>query len=387
MNFDAAIDRRNTGCVKYDGLKEAFGNDTLTPLWVADMDFAVCPAIQDALMRRVQHPVYGYSITPESYWQSIIDWCASRHGLDIAKEELRYVPGVVRGLSYAVLHFTRPGDRILIQPPVYHPFRHIIEGNDRKVVNNRLLEDADGHFLMDFELLERQLRDERPAMMVLCNPHNPGGRVWTADELRQVAKLCRSYGTLVVSDEIHGDVELFGNRYTPFASASEDAAQNSVMLAAPSKTFNIPGIVSSWCVVKNEQLRRSFFHFLDVNEYSAPTMFVTAATEAAYRHGSQWLDEVLRYIENNIVFVEDFLRREIPEIRPIRPQASFLVWLDCTATGLKGDALRRLFVDKAGLALNDGEMFGPGGECHMRLNVACTRATLANALSRLASAF
>lgn len=387
MNFDAAIERRNTGCVKYDGLKEAFGNDTLTPLWVADMDFAVCPAIQDALMRRVQHPVYGYSIAPESYWQSIIDWCASRHGLDIAKEELRYVPGVVRGLSYAVLHFTRPGDRILIQPPVYHPFRHIIEGNDRKVVNNRLLEDADGHFLMDFELLERQLRDERPAMMVLCNPHNPGGRVWDADELRRVAKLCRTYGTLVVSDEIHGDVELFGNRYTPFASVSEDAAQNSVMLAAPSKTFNIPGIVSSWCVVKNEQLRRSFFHFLDVNEYSAPTMFVTAATEAAYRHGSQWLDEVLRYIENNIVFVEDFLRREIPEIRPIRPQASFLVWLDCTATGLQGDALRRLFVDKAGLALNDGEMFGSGGECHMRLNVACTRATLANALSRLAAAF
>ena len=387
MDFDAAIDRRNTGCVKYDGLKDAFGNDNLIPLWVADMDFAVCPAIQEALMRRVEHPVYGYSITPESYWQSIIDWCATRHGFNFTKEELRYVPGVVRGLSYAILHFTRPGDRVLIQPPVYHPFRHIIEGNGRKVVNNRLLEDADGHFLMDFDLLERQLRDERPAMMILCNPHNPGGRVWTADELRRVAKLCRTYGTFVASDEIHGDVELFGNRYTPFASVSEDATQNSIMLAAPSKTFNIPGIVSSWCVIKNEKLRRSFFHFLDVNEYSAPTMFVTAATEAAYRHGSQWLDEVLRYIEDNIVFVEDFLHREIPEIRPIRPQASFLVWLDCTATGLQGDALRRLFVDKAGLALNDGEIFGPGGERHMRLNVACTRATLADALSRLAKAF
>lgn len=239
---------------------------------------------------------------------------------------------------------------------------------------------------MDFELLERQFAEERPRMMILCNPHNPGGFVWSREELARLADLCTEYGVLVASDEIHGDLELFGNRYTPFASVSDAAAQCSVTFGAPSKTFNIAGIVSSWCVVKNPALRRKFFTWLTVNEYNVPTFVQTVATEAAYTKAAGWLDEALRYIEDNIRYTEQFLAERIPQIRAMRPQASFLVWLDCSALGLKGKDLVDLFVDKAHLALNDGEMFGTGGECHMRLNVGCCRTTLEKALRQLEDA-
>lgn len=382
MKFDRIIDRRNTNCVKYDELKTAFGKENLIPLWIADMDFEVCPAISDALKKRVDHKIYGYPAVPDCYWQSIINWANHRHGFKFSKEEICYIPGVVRGIGYIINFFTRKGDKILIQPPVYHPFKKVIEGNGRVVVNNQLI--CTGETMkMDFADLEKKIKEEKPRMMLLCNPHNPGGIVWDKETLAKVAHICAENGVIVVSDEIHADVELFGNRYTPFATVSEEAAQNCIALGAPSKTFNIPGLVSSWCVIKNEQLRKDFFNWMEINEFSAPTMFVTVATEAAYTKGEEWLEEMLRYVEDNILFVESFLKERIPSIKAMRPQASFLVWLDCSATGLTSCELKELFVEKSGLALNDGTMFGHGGECHMRLNVACPRATLEKALHQL----
>lgn len=385
FDFDKVVDRRNTDCVKYDGLRDAYGRDDLLPLWIADMDFEVCPAIYEALEKRVSHKVYGYPIARECYWNAIIGWLRRRHGFAVERDELCYVPGIVRGIGYIVNYFTSPGDKILIQEPVYHPFKNVVEGNGRIVVNNQL-HYVDGTLKMDFDDLKSKIAVEKPKMMILCNPHNPGGIVWTKEDLRKVAHICASAGTIVVSDEIHSDIELFGNRYTPFATVSEEASANSIILGAPSKTFNIPGIVSSWCVIKNAAIRDGFFKWMEVNEFSAPTMFVTLATEAAYTKGEDWLDELLEYIEGNICFVENYLKDNIPQIKPLRPQASFLMWLDCSVTGLKGLRLDDLFVSKAHLALNDGEMFGLGGEYHMRLNVACPRKVLEKALSQLKEA-
>ncbi len=385
-DFDRVVDRRNTYCMKYDGMDDSFGccNDVM-PLWIADMDFEVCPAISEALARRIDHKVYGYNMVPDSYWQSIINWAGKRHGFHFSKEEVCYVPGVVRGIGYAINHFTRRGDKILIQPPVYHPFKKVIEGNGRIVVNNPL-KCTCSNMDMDFDDLQRKIADEKPKMMILCNPHNPGGRIWDKETLAKVAHICKEAGMIVVSDEIHADVELFGNRYTPFATASKEAEEISVVFSAPSKTFNIPGLVSSWCVVKNPRLRTDFFHWLEINEFSAPTMFVTIATEAAYNHGEEWLDELLHYIEGNILFVENYLKEHLPKIRTMRPQASFLMWLDCSDLGMDSSHLGQFFVEKAHLALNNGEMFGCGGECHMRLNVGCPRSVLAQSLDRLREA-
>ncbi len=386
MDFDKIIDRRHTNCVKHDGMAEFFGRDDLIPLWVADMDFEVCPAITEALRQRLEHPVFGYAVTPDSYWQSIIDWSESRHGLMVTKEEITFVPGIVRGLAMALLALTEKGDKVIIQQPVYHPFRHIIEGNGRKVVNNPLRIAPDGSAKMDIALLERQIVEEQAKMLILCNPHNPGGFVWSRETLASVAEVCARHGVIVASDEIHGDLEMFGHRYTPYLSVSDEARQTGISFSAPSKTFNIAGIVSSWCAVKNPTLRRRFFTWLTVNEFNSPTFVQTIATEAAYRHGSQWLGEAIAYIEGNVLFVEKFLSERIPEIKPVRPQASFLVWLDCKGLGLQGRELADLFTAGAHLGLNDGEIFGPGGECHMRLNVGCPRSVLEQAMEQLAEA-
>ena len=383
MDFNKIIDRKHTGCAKYDGLKDLFGRDDLIPLWIADMDFEVCPEIYEALRRRVEHKIYGYHTAPDSYWESIVNWLGRRHDFHVTREELCYMPGIVRGIAFIINYFTKKGDKILIQQPVYHPFRQLIDGNGRKLVKNPLKLD-DNRMSMDLDLLEKQIKEERPQMMILCNPHNPGGIVWDKSTLERVAEICYDNDVLVVSDEIHGDLELFDNHYTSFATVSEKAAQNSIVLGAPSKTFNIPGLISSWCVIKNPELRKGFYQWMTANEFNTPTLFLTVATEAAYNHGEAWLKEATAYIEDNIRFVEKFIGENIPKIKVMRPQASFLLWLDCTAMGRKGKCLTDLFVNHAHLALNGGEMFGDGGECHMRLNVGCPRKTLEEALLHLA---
>lgn len=385
-DFDCEIDRTGTGAIKYEGLAELFGRSDVTPLWVADMEFACSPAIVDALRRRIDHPVYGYSLAPESYWQSIVGWLGRRHQFEVDRSELAFVPGIVRGIAYAINFFTQKGDGVVIQPPVYHPFRIVAEGNGRRVIENPLIQvdEADGYYAMDLEGLERIFRDEKPRMMILCNPHNPAGIQWDADTLRTVASLAKRYGVIVVSDEIHADLMLFGQRHIPFASVSQDAADVSVMFGAPSKTFNIPGLVSSWMVVKNPALREPFYHWMEVNEFSAPFFVATVATEVAYNEGEEWLGQLLHYVEGNVEAVERFCAEQLPMIHPVRPQASFLVWLDCRELGLEQPQLEDLFVNQARLALNTGTMFGSQGAGYMRLNIAMPRRRLLEALGRLA---
>lgn len=381
-NFDQIFDRCLSGALKCDALQLLYGNNNLTPLWVADLDFAVCPEIVAALEQRVMHPIYGYASTPDSYWQSIIDWLARRHAFCISRDELAFVPGVVRGIAYAINYFSRKGDKILIQQPVYHPFKKVIEGNGRKVVNNPLKLTESG-YEMDLEHLAQIIKSEQPKIMILCNPHNPIGIQWSADVMCQVAKICRENGVVVVSDEIHGDLMLYGEPHIPFVSVSDEAKAITITLGAPSKTFNIPGLVSSWMIIKDEQLRTPFYEWMSVNEFSSPTLFATIGTEAAYTYGEEWLCQMTKYIEGSIEMIENYVSENIPQIKVFRPQASFLLWLDCRDLNLSQPQLVDLFVNKAKLALNDGTMFGEEGKGFMRLNIGSPRSVLLKALEQL----
>ncbi len=384
-DFDRIIRRKGSGAMKVDGLAETFGREDLEGLWIADMDFAVAPPICDALCGRMHHPVYGYNVIPPRYWESIAGWLSRRHGWKVECGEITFIPGVVKGIALAINYFTVRGDKVVIQPPVYHPFKIVIEGNMREVVNNPLVPCEDG-YRMDLDGLEKIFATEHPRMMILCNPHNPVGIQWSSETLRQVASLARRYGVIVVSDEIHGDLMLDGRRHYPFASVSEDAAAVAITLGAPSKTFNIAGLVSSWCVIKNPELREGFYHWLEVNEFNAPTFTAIIGTMAAYDKCEDWLDEMLDYISGNIEEADRMFKELLPEVKVVRPQASFLIWLDCRGLGLSHDELIELFVDKAHLALNDGAMFGKEGSGFMRLNVGCPREVLRRAIKTLAAA-
>lgn len=384
-NFDTVIDRRGTSSMKYEGLDAVFGRHDVSPLWIADLDFAVCPDIVKTLRQRLDHPILGYFACPDSYWNAVMSWLERRHGLKTEREQLAFIPGVVKGIGYAVNFFSRPGDRIVIQPPVYHPFRMVIEGNGRQVVENPLVFDGD-NYTMDLDGLEEVITREKPTMMILCNPHNPIGIQWSAETLARVAAICRNHGVIVVSDEIHGDLVLYGKPHIPFVDVSDDARAVGVTLGAPSKTFNIPGLVSSWVLVKDPELRRDFFHWLEVNEFSAPMMISALGAEVAYTHGEQWLDEMVGYVEDNIDFAVNFVNRHIPGVRIIRPQASFLLWVDFRGLGLSQNELMDLLLDKAHIALNDGTMFGAQGLGFARLNVGTPRSVLATALEQIREA-
>ena len=384
-DFDEVIERRGSGALKTDALAERYGRADLLPLWVADMDFATPPFILDAIEERLRHPVMVYTIEHPDWRPAIIDWLRELHGVEAAPEWLSFIPGIVKGIGMAIEVFTRPGDKVIIQPPVYHPFRLVPQGNGREVVFNPLRRLPDGGYEMDFDNLA-ELADDRCRMLILSSPHNPAGIVWSADTLRRLASFCASRGIIVISDEIHSEMLLGDRRHHPFWSVSPEAAACSITFAAPTKTFNMAGIVSSYAIVPDRDIRERFYGFLQANELDEPTLFSPIATVAAYRHGSKWRRQMLEYVEGNIDAVVDFCRERIPEVTPLRPEASFLVWLDCRRLGLNHDRLVALFVDEARLALNDGEMFGPGGEGFMRLNVGVPRQVILEALTRLESA-
>ena len=387
-NFDKIIDRSGSGSVKYDGLKEHFGNADLIPLWVADMDFKTGDFITEALIKQCKHGIYGYPVIQEDYFTIIKDWIYNHHQWKTKEEWMCFVAGIVKGIAYSVLHFTKPGDKIIIQPPVYHPFRIVPEMQKREIIYNPLIEDKENKdkYRMDLEGLQSILDKEECKMLILCNPHNPIGITWDKETLQKLATMCSKKNVLVLSDEIHSDMALFGHKHIPFASVSEEAANNSITFMAPSKTFNIAGIVSSYTIVPNEKLRNSFFEFLHGGEFQQGNLFAYIATEAAYKYGENWLKQMLSYIEGNISFADDYLKKNIPQIKVIKPEASFLVWLDCRELGLTQKELVSLFVDKAKLALNDGEMFGSEGKGFMRLNVGCSRKLLKKALENLKKA-
>ncbi len=383
-DFDKPIERRGTDCLKWDALKERFGRPDLLPLWVADMDFETPSFVVDALEKRMANPVYGYTLDPKDYWDTVTQWIKNHHGWEVEREWITYIPGIVKGIGMVINVFTNPGDKVIIQPPVYHPFRFAIQGNDRVMVENPLKMQEDGTYDMDFE----QLADVADGckLLIMANPHNPGGRIWPEETLRHLADFCYDHHILVVSDEIHCDMALFGHKHHPFAHVSDKAAQCSITFGAPTKTFNMAGIVSSWAIIPNKDIRERFFKWLVANEFNEPNMLAPIATVAAFKQGEAWRKRMLAYIEQNILFVEDYCREHLPAITPLRPEASFLVWLDCRRLGLDHDHLVDLFVNKAHLALNDGEMFGRGGEGFMRLNVGTQRATLRQALDQLRDA-
>lgn len=383
-NFDQLINRRGSGALKCDALQARYGRTDLTPLWVADMDFATPDFIVEALRKRMEHPVFGYTIMPEEYWPTVQQWIADHHNWQVETEWMTFIPGIVKGIGLAVNCFVKPDEKVIIQPPVYHPFRLTPQGNGREVVFNPLIEQPDGTYAMDFDNLA-QVADEKCRMLILSNPHNPAGLTWDAETLRRLAHFCASRGILVISDEIHCDMALYGHKHIPFASVSDEAAQCSITFGAPSKTFNIAGIVSSYAIIPNAELRGRFYPWLSANELDEPTLFSPIATLAAFSpEGEAWRKQMLRYVEGNIDFVIDFCAQHIPAIKPLRPQASFLVWLDCRGLGLTQSQLVDLFVNKAHLALNNGEIFGKEGIGFMRLNVGSPRSVLEQALKQLA---
>jgi cystathionine beta-lyase len=384
-DFDKVIDRRGTGALKLEVLQERYGDANLLPLWVADMDFETPDFVTDALRRRLDHSLFGYTVDPADYWPTVMQWIEQHHGWQLKREWMSFIPGIVKGIGMAINVFVKEDEKVIIQPPVYHPFRLTPLGNKRQVVYNPLHENADGTYSMDFDNLEAVV-DEKCRMLVLSNPHNPAGILWSRDTLRRLADFCYRHNIIVLSDEIHCDMALWGNKHVPFASVSDEAAACSITFGAPSKTFNIAGIVSSYAIVPNDELRSRFFGWLQANELNEPTLFAPIATVAAFKHGEEWRRQMLAYIEGNIKFVEDYCAEHMPQIKPLRPQASFLVWLDCRALRLSHDELVSLFVKKAHLALNDGEMFGQGGEGFMRLNVASPRSILLQALQQLEKA-
>jgi cystathionine beta-lyase len=384
-NFDEIIDRRNTSCVKFDAVAERLGRNDFIPLWVADMDFLSPPCVIEALRKRVEHGIFGYTFPSPEYYRSIIDWLQKRHCLTVKKECLTFVPGIVKGIAFALDEFTEKGDKVIIQPPVYHPFRIITEGLERQVVTNPLVLE-NGRYRMDVDGLKKTVAENDCKVFILCNPHNPGGRIWLPEELAEVAEICNEKDILVISDEIHADLALPGNKHTPFAAVSEKAAQNSITFMAPSKTFNIAGIVSSFALIPNSAIFKRYVEYLEKRELNQGNLFAYTATQAAYEGGEDWLNELLKYIQGNIDFVSNFIEKNIPQIKVMKPEASFLLWLDCRELGLSQKELVRLFTDKAHLMLNNGTMFGKEGEGFMRMNVGSPRAVIEKAMNNLKNA-
>ncbi len=390
-NFDNEINRRGTNSLKWDALNERYGNPDLLPLWVADMDWETPHFIKEAITKQIADtPVLGYTITPPEYKSTIRKWIHDHHQWDVKDEWLSFVPGIVKGIGMIINVFLKEDEKVIVQPPVYHPFFLTTQGNKREVVWNPLkpVYNNDGSlktYEMDFDNLEK-VCDEKCRLLILANPHNPCGIMWDKETLVRLAHFAKTHNLIVVSDEIHCDLAIFGHKHIPFATVSKEAEEVSITFSAPTKTFNIAGVISSWAIVPNDDLRRKFYGWLEANELNEPTMFAPVATIAALSQGETWRREMLAYLEDNIRFIEDFCRENIPTIKPVRPQASYLVWLDCRELKLPHRDLERLFTDKAGLALNSGRIFGKQGEGFMRLNVGCPRATLKVALERLEKA-
>lgn len=384
-NFDKIIDRRGSGALKTDALAERYGKADLIPMWVADMDFETPPFIVEALKQRLEHPVFGYTMIPDEYWSVVTEWIRTHHQWNVKREWMSYIPGIVKGIGMVINAFLAKDEKVIVQPPVYHPFRLTALGNKREVVYNPLHRNPDGTYAMDFDQLAA-VTDEKCRLLILSNPHNPAGILWDHDTLSRLADFCYERNIIVISDEIHCDMALWGKQHIPFATVSEKASACSITFGAPSKTFNIAGIVSSYAIVPNQELRSTFFHWLEANELGEPHIFAPIATIAAFKYGEEWRKEMLEYIENNIDYVINYMHTELPQIKPLRPDASFLVWLDCRSLGMDQETLVDLFVNKAGLALNDGAIFGNEGEGFMRLNVGCPKAILAQALSQLKAA-
>jgi cystathionine beta-lyase len=385
--FDKIIDRHNTGSIKWDGAYTSFGDKAqgALPMWIADMDFAVAPEITAALKKRVEHAIFGYPLAPQSYYDAVIGWMQRHFDWTVKREWIHFSPGIDAALNYIVQAFTKTGDAILIQSPVYYPYTDCIVDNHRKVVLNPMkLEN--GMFNIDFADFEQKIVDNHVKLYLLCNPHNPGGRVWTRDELAKLLTICKKYQVMIISDEIHADLVYSGYKNTAFGTVAEGVYDNYLVCTSASKTFNLAGLMNANIIIPNPELGKVFFTYMNQLYLLRPNIFGQVATEAAYTYGDEWLKQLRAYLEGNLNFLINYMEKHIPEIKVMRPQATYLVFLDCNGLGLNNEELREFMLTKAGVVMDDGFVFGPGGEGFKRMNIACPRATLAEACERIEKA-
>jgi cystathionine beta-lyase len=383
-NFDEIISRENTDCVKYDFRKQLFGSDDVIPMWVADMDFKTPDFIVDALKARMDHPIFGYPVKPEAYFTSQIKWLMARHQWEVQREWIQFCQGVVPALNLIVLAFTDPGDEIIVQPPVYYPFFSAIKNNHRVQVDNPLIY-QNGRYSIDFDDLEKKI-DTKTRILFLCHPQNPGGRSWRVDELTRLAGICMKNDLLIISDEIHSDLVLPGYKHVPMASISTEIADCVITCIAPSKTFNIAGLGTSSVIISNPGHREKFQNIMERIHIGMGNILGITASIAAYTHGAAWLMEVMQYIQGNVDLVAEFCRSRIPKIKPMIPEATYLVWLDCRDLGFSNEELRKFMIEKVKVGFNDGPTFGAGGDGFQRMNVGCPRNVVREALDRMEKA-
>lgn len=385
-DFDTPIDRTHTWSIKHDFKKENGKADDILPLWVADMDFRSPDSVVEALKKAVDHGIFGYSRADESYFDAVAAWYQKRHHLTLQPEWMTCTPGIVFALSIAVRAFTQEGDAVLIQPPVYHPFSRAILRNKRTLVENPLVL-KDGHYEMDLEDLEQKVLDEHVKLMILCNPHNPVGRVWTREELTALADICLRHHVYVISDEIHGDFVWQGHEQTPYASISEDACLHSMMCTAPSKTFNLAGMATSNLFIPDPEMRRKFrSELLDVGQENMNRLGLFAC-RAAYEGGGEWLDQLIGYLAGNLALVRDFCKNRVPQIQLVEPEGTYLAWLDCRELGMTDDELMAFFSDEAKVWLDPGTHSGEQGSGFMRFNLGSSRSVIAQALDQIEAAW
>lgn len=382
-NFDELIDRTNTNCIKYDGRKVFFGNEDLLPLWVADMDFRTPDFIVEALKKRAEHEIFGYTFRAESYTNSIVNWLKRRHNWEIKPEWITFSPGVVAGLTMAIEALSNPGDGVIIQPPVYFPFFDSVKGTGREMIENPLkLEN--GRYYFDLDDLKSKITP-MTKLLLLSNPHNPGGMAWNRDELTALAQICLDHKILIISDEIHSDLIFEGYRHTPLAGISEEIAQNCVICMAPSKTFNTAGLTTSFLVIPNKRHFVAYERVMRLPHLHMGNIFGTVALEAAYTFGENWLSQLLKYLESNYNYLEEFFRNNMPEVKVMKPEATYLIWVDFSAYGFSDEELNQKLID-AGVGLNRGVQFGKQGSGYMRINIGCPLSTLKEALNRIQKA-
>lgn len=380
-DFNQVIDRHETSSIKWDFNQRIFGRKDILPMWVADMDFPAPEEVVEALTRRARHGIFGYSDGLDGYYESLIGWMQGRHSWKVEREWITFSPGIVPALHELIRSLTVPGDKILVQFPVYPPFFQAIRSHQREVVGSRLILE-EGRYRMDFQDLEEKFA-AGVKMMILCNPHNPVGRVWEREELERLGKLCLAHGVLMIADEIHSDLLYEGHVHIPFASLSPELARQSVVCTAPSKTFNLAGLQTANLVIPNEEFRQAFQASLALCGIHHPNVFGLTALEAAYRYGGDWLDQLLVYLTGNIQFIRDFLEREMPRIKAIWPEGTYLMWLDFRALDMEAKALQQSLIQEAGVGLSAGYLFGAGGEGFARLNFACPRSVLEEGLLRI----
>ena len=381
FNFDKIIDRTNNFSAKWSEMNKNFGTNNLLPMWVADMDFLTAPCVMEALKDRLEQGIFGYTTRPSSYNESIVNWLDNRFSWKINQEWLMFSPAVITSISLLIQNLTQKNDKIMIQEPVYSPFHNIVESNERNLVISPLVKLDDGSYVMDYEDIEAKIKDVK--VFILCNPHNPVGRVWTREELTRLGEICLKHNVLVISDEIHSDIILKNHKHTPFASISKEFSENTITCMAPTKTFNLAGLQSSFLVISNPyyyEVMDKAFSILDIKRNNA---FSLVATEAAYNYGEDWLYELIKYIEDNVDFAIDYIKNHMPQLKVKKPEGTYLLWVDFSNLNVDKEDLKNALINKGRIALSDGSSFGIGGDGYYRINLACPRSMVLEGLKRI----